>query len=236
MAGKQISNGSEQRFDELRTDPEAIRNFFNRVGPRFYTWFFALMGYRSSLRYFWRHHYARMELPEGAKILDCGIGTGFLTINLLRECPSPPTMTSITGLDFSPGMLTGLKRNLAEHGFENRVKPYLGDMCQMPFPDESFDFVMTSEAMEYLPDVADGISECVRVLRPGGKFLFIATKNSFMGKLIAATWKNKVLDPDHVRDCMIRRGISRVETLRFPSLFKHVDATVMALLGDKPRT
>ncbi len=220
----------QSRFNELRSDPEAIRDFFNNVGPWFYSWYFGLMGYRSSLRYFWRRHYARMGLREGMKVLDCGIGTGFLTINLLREAPIPLT---VTGLDFSPGMLMGLKRNLEKYGFENAVKPHVGDMCRMPLPDESFDFVMTSEAMEYLPDVWNGISECVRVLRPGGKFLFIATKDSFMGMLIAASWKNKVLNPVHVRDCMIRAGISRVETLRFPWYFKYVDATVMALLGEK---
>ena len=224
------THGKKQGFNELRADPETIRDFFNNVGPRFYTWYFALMGYRSALRYFWRRHFARMKLREGMRILDSGIGTGFLTINLLREAPIPLT---ITGLDFSPGMLVGLKRNLKKYGFEGHVKPHLGDMRQMPFPDESFDLVMTSEAMEYLPDVWDGISECARVLRPGGKFLFIATKNSLMGKLIAATWKNKVLDPAHVRDCMIRAGVSQVETLRFPWYFKYVDATVMALMGEK---
>jgi len=223
-------DGKKQRFGVLRADPEAIRDFFNRVGPWFYTWYFSLMGYRSSLKYFWRRHCARFELREGMRILDAGIGTGFLSISLMREAPIP---LNITGLDFSPGMLVGLKRNLRQYDFEIRVQPHVGDMCQMPFPDESFDLVMTSEAMEYLPDVWDGISECARVLRPGGQFLFIATKNSFMGKLIAATWKNKVLDPAHVRDCMMRAGIVQVENLRFPWYFRHVDATVMALLGEK---
>ena len=92
---------------------------------------------------------------------------------------------------------------------------------------------MTSEAMEYLPDVREGISECARVLSPGGRFLFIATKNSFMGKLVAATWKNKVLDPDHIAECMRACGIQGVETLHFPWYFKHVDATIMALLGER---
>ena len=224
------THGKKQGFNDLRADPQAIRDFFDNVGPWFYTWYFALMGYRASLRYFWRSHYDRMELREGIRILDSGIGTGFLTINLLRQAPIPLT---ITGLDFSPGMLVGLKRNLRKYSFEGHVKPHLGDMRQMSFPDESFDLVMTSEAMEYLPDVWEGISECARVLRPGGKLLFIATKNTFMGKLIAATWKNKVLDPTHVRDCMVRAGVSRVETLRFPWYFKYVDATVMALLGEK---
>ncbi len=219
-----------QRFDALRVGPETIRDFFDRVGPWFYTWYFALMGYRSSLGYFWREHFARMGLREETRILDSGIGTGFLTVSLLRESPIPLT---ITGVDFSPGMLVGLKRNLEPHGFENRVTTQLGDMRKLPFGDASFDFVMTSEAMEYLPDVREGISECARVLRPGGRFLFIATKNSFMGKLIAATWKNKVLDPDHVASCMRACGIQRVDTLHFPWYFKHVDATIMALLGDK---
>jgi ubiquinone/menaquinone biosynthesis C-methylase UbiE len=220
----------QQRFDVLRVDTNGIRNFFDRVGPWFYTWFFALTGYRSSLKYFWRKHFARMEFREGAKILDSGIGTGFLTFNLLRGSPIPLT---VTGVDFSPGMLAGLRRNLVKHGVESRVTTHLGDMRKLPFSDGSFDFVMTSEAMEYLPDVREGISECVRVLRPGGRLLFIATKNSPMGKLVAATWKNKVLDPDFVRIFMIEVGMSRVETLRFPWYFKHVDATIMALLGEK---
>jgi ubiquinone/menaquinone biosynthesis C-methylase UbiE len=223
-------DGKKRRFDVLRADPEAIRDFFNRVGPWFYTGYFSLMGYRSSLKYFWRQHCARVELREEMRILDAGIGTGFLTISLMREAP---ISLNVTGLDFSSGMLVGLKRNLRQYDFEIRVQPHVGDMCRMPFPDESFDLVMTSEAMEYLPDVRDGISECARVLRPGGQFLFIATKNSFMGKLIAATWRNKVLDPAHVRDCMMRAGIGQVENLRFPWYFKHVDATVMALLGKK---
>jgi len=225
-------DGKTRRFDVLRVDPDTVRKFFNRVGPWFYTCFFTLMGYRSSLKYFWRRHRARVELREGMSIIDAGIGTGFLTISLMKEAP---VSINITGLDFSPGMLVGLKRNLRPYAFKVSVQPHVGDMCQMPFPDESFDLVMTSEAMEYLPDVSAGISECARVLRPGGRFLFIATKNSFMGKLIAATWKNLVLDPAHVRDCMMRAGIGQVETLRFPWYFKHVDATVMALLGEKAK-
>jgi ubiquinone/menaquinone biosynthesis C-methylase UbiE len=220
----------KQGFNALRADTDAIKEFFNRVGPSFYTLYFALMGYRASLKYFWRSNLDRLEFREGMDILDAGIGTGFLTINLLREAPVP---LSITGLDFSPGMLSGLKSNLDKYGFEGRVRPHLGDMRQMPFADETFDFVMTSEAMEYLPDVWDGISECARVLRPGGKFLFIATKNSLMGKLIAATWKNKVLDPAHIEDNMTRAGIARIETLRFPWQFGYIGATVMALLGEK---
>ncbi len=131
-------NEKPPRFDALRVDTDGVRDFFNRVGPSFYSWFFALMGYRSSLKFFWRDHFARMELRAGAKILDSGIGTGFLTINLLREAPIP---LRVTGLDFSPGMLAGLERNLTKYGVEHGVTTQLGDMRKLPFSDGSFDFV-----------------------------------------------------------------------------------------------
>jgi SAM-dependent methyltransferase len=39
----------------------------------------------------------------------------------------------------------------------------------LPFPDESFDLVMCTEAFQYVPDPAQGIAEIMRVLRPGGR-------------------------------------------------------------------
>jgi ubiquinone/menaquinone biosynthesis C-methylase UbiE len=130
-------------------------------------------------------------------------------------------------------MLHGLNRWLIKLGLQQRVQLHLADMRQMPFPNETFDLVVTSAAMEYLPEVWNGISECGRVLRPGGKFLFIATRNSFMGKMIAASWKNKVLDPAYVSQCMSRAGMTRIQPLRFPWYFPQVNWWGMVLLGEK---
>jgi ubiquinone/menaquinone biosynthesis C-methylase UbiE len=219
-----------ERGGILFSETASIRDFFNRVGPWFYSWFFTAVGYRSSLKYFLRVNHQRLGLREGMSVLDAGIGTGFLTINLLKEAPIPLT---ITGLDFSVGMLAGLKRRLARLGLLKYVQLQVGDMRQMPFPDKSFDLLISSAAIEYLPEVKDGISEFVRVLRPGGRLIIIATRDSFMGKLIAATWKNKTLKPEYIMECMARAGITNIESLRFPWYFPHVNWWGMALLGEK---
>jgi ubiquinone/menaquinone biosynthesis C-methylase UbiE len=214
----------------LFSETASIRDFFNRVGPWFYSWFFTAVGYRSSLKYFLRVNNQRLGLREGMSVLDAGIGTGFLTINLLKEAPIPLT---ITGLDFSVGMLVGLKRRLARLGLLKYVQLQVGDMRQMPFPDRSFDLLISSAAIEYLPEVKDGISEFVRVLRPGGRLIIIATRDSFMGKVIAATWKNKILKPEDIIEYMAHSGITHVERLRFPWYFPHINWWGMALLGEK---
>lgn len=223
----------ERGFEKLRESTAAINDFFNRVGPRFYARFFGLIGYRFSLRQFMRLNHGRLGLRKDMRILDVGIGTGFLTVNLLKEARLPLT---VVGLDFSGGMLIGLNRWLREVGFEDRVKLNLADMRQMPFPDETFDLVITSAAMEYLPDVAEGISECGRVLRPGGRLLFIATRDSFMGKVIAATWRNKILRQSYVEECMKQSGFGRIETLRFPWYLPQFNWWGMRLLGEKAKT
>lgn len=220
----------ERRYERLRENTPAIKSFFDRVGPRFYSSFFALIGYRLALRRFARANHHLLGIRKDMRILDAGIGTGFLTVSLLQEAPIP---VSVVGLDFSRGMLTGLECRLAELNLQPRVKLLMSDMRRMPFTDGTFDLVVTSAAMEYLPDVAEGISECGRVLRPGGSFLFIATRDSFMGKTIAATWKNKVLEPDHIRQCMQKAGMRRIDSISFPWYFPHVNWWGMILLGEK---
>ena len=112
----------------------SIRRFFDRVGPWFYAFFFTAVGYRASLRYFFRANHWRLDLQRETKILDAGIGTGFSTVNLLREAPWD---LSVFGLDFSFGMIAGLKRWLRRLALEDRVRLQMGDMREMPFRSRS---------------------------------------------------------------------------------------------------
>ena len=75
---------------------------------------------------------------------------------------------SYTGLDFNPDGVTFAKRrhNLPGLDFVQ------GDAESLPFPDESFDAVINVEASHAYPHFDRFLSEMVRVLRPGGHFLY----------------------------------------------------------------
>jgi len=213
-------------------DAVETKRFFDRVGPWFYSFFFTLVGYRASLKYFLRANHPQLGLRQGAKVLDAGIGTGFLTVNLLREVP---VALSVVGLDFSLGMLLGLKRWLRKLTLQGRVRLLLGDMRKTPFRKDSFDLVVYSAAMEYLPEVEEAIAECGRVLGPGGRLLIISTRRTLMGKLIAVLWRSRMLEPARIEEFMNRSGMRHIERLRFPWYFPYVNWWGMVLLGEKKK-
>ena len=46
------------------------------------------------------------------------------------------------------------------------------DMCQLTYPDESFDLVLSSDTLEHVPDFREALRQTRRVLRPGGRHVF----------------------------------------------------------------
>ena len=121
-----------------------------------------------------------LELDDGLEVLDCGCGEGFYLLALQRLRP-----LGLTGLDADAGRL---QRAEEAHGIRARL--VAGDAQRLPFEDESFDRVLTSEVLEHLPDDAAALREIHRVLKPGG-VLAISVPNArypFWWDPINATW------------------------------------------------
>ena len=107
-----------------------------------------------------------LALKPGEHVLDVGSGPGFLAAEMAEEVGPEGR---VAGVDPSESMLALACRNAP--GAEFRA----GGAIELPFPDASFDAVVSTQVLEYVEDVAAALAEARRVLRPGGRVLVLDT-------------------------------------------------------------
>jgi SAM-dependent methyltransferase len=95
----------------------------------------------------------------GAQMLDVGCGTG-ANLTLLAELG----FVDVIGVDLSEDAI----RWCCEKGHASVER---GDLCDLPFPEAHFDFVLAIDILEHVTDEITAIAELRRVLRPGGTLL-----------------------------------------------------------------
>ena len=115
-------------------------------------------------RTFKRRLLDQAAILPGDRVLDLGCGTGTLAVWAKRREPR----TDVTGVDGDPALLEQARAKAAKKGLDLRLDEGLADA--LPYPDGSFDVVLSSLLFHHLPrPVKDGAArEVARVLRPGG--------------------------------------------------------------------
>jgi demethylmenaquinone methyltransferase / 2-methoxy-6-polyprenyl-1,4-benzoquinol methylase len=106
----------------------------------------------------------RMNVQPGSKALDVCCGTADWTI-ALAEAVGPTG--KVTGLDFSQNMLNVGLEKVKELGLE-QVTLIHGNAMELPFPDNSYDYVTIGFGLRNVPDYLQVLKEMNRVLKPGG--------------------------------------------------------------------
>jgi SAM-dependent methyltransferase len=114
--------------------------------------------YRGRLRIV-RQEVARLGLPEGARILDAGCGSGRVLDELAR-------FGDATGIDLSPSAVA----SAWARGHSVARAP----VEELPFADSTFDLVTCLDVIEHTPDDHRALRELIRVTRPGGHLLLTA--------------------------------------------------------------
>ena len=112
----------------------------------------------------------------GKKVLDAGCGKGRFARVLLDRNPS----AEIWGLDISEEML-----RYVPAGIHTRA----GSLTELPFPDETFDFLYATESLEHAVEIEKAVGELCRVLKPGGKLVIIDKNAEHWGKLETPEWE-----------------------------------------------
>lgn len=100
-------------------------------------------------------------------ILEVGIGTG---INLKYY---PKNINSLTGVDFSEGMLNLARKKKKKLQVDFKVNLMNADIQVLPFPDNTFDSIVSTCVFCSVPDPIKGLKELKRVCKPEGEIFMI---------------------------------------------------------------
>lgn len=107
--------------------------------------------------------FERLHIPAGARLLDVACGAGQLTL------PAARTGIRVTGLDLAANLVEQARAKAAAEGLQAQVDQ--GDAESLPYPDASFDVVMSLIGSMFAPRPDLVASEMLRVTRPGGRII-----------------------------------------------------------------
>lgn len=156
-------------------------------------------------------HGTLRSLQDGGRVLDFGVGTGDFSLALAGKVATP---LRIEGVEPSPSVLLRASLNLDRAGIETRL--HLRDAKDLPFEDNTFDAVIGAHILEHLNDPFAGLSEIVRVLKPGGPLVVVATCHGVSDVLWHPEWRHEHIAQDRLMVGM--EGVDLIGVRAYPLL------------------
>jgi ubiquinone/menaquinone biosynthesis C-methylase UbiE len=140
----------------------------------------------------WRRWQERVLPYARGRVLDVGCGTGMLLTRLASR-------SEMVGVDLSANMLAKAARRC--RGSWLGAALVCGDAQRLPFRDGTFQSVVSTFAINAVPDLGNALAEMLRVLQPGGSLAFISVGESQRGglatRLAGGVWR---AEGDIIRD------------------------------------
>jgi arsenite methyltransferase len=153
----------------------------------------------------------QVEWRGGERVLDVGCGRGLMLVGAAKRL----TGGKAVGVDIwqaadqSGNTPEAARENARREGVAERVEVMTGDARSLPFPDQSFDIVVSHWVIHNLPSEAErdrALEEMHRVLRPGGQLILadIENRDQYAAKLCALGFLNVHLLVSPLRDRFLR--------------------------------
>lgn len=186
-------------------------------------------------------YFVRKILRHGirsGKVLDIGTGSGWLALELsrTRDC-----RFEIVGLDMSEDMLQNALNNVRQAGMSDRISLVRGTAAQMPFPDRSFDLVVSYASLHHWSQPVAVFNEIERVVRDSGTVIIrdnlrvygdfwretlVRTIRLFMNKSQRALWPRSILASYTLPEVVSLLNESRLKGCQVATDFVKLDICV----------
>jgi ubiquinone/menaquinone biosynthesis C-methylase UbiE len=146
--------------------------------------------------------------PQNAVVLDVGTGPGVLLVELATLRPD----LRLTGVDLSADMISSAQRNLRP--IADRATAQVANVTSLPFPDDSFDLIVSSLSLHHWDEPEAAVPELARVLRSGGRVHIYDFPFAPFDRLSAAARDTSALSGQSQR-VPIRTGVAFLRCVRY---------------------
>ena len=159
----------------------SVKNRYDRIAPVYdkFEYIMERLAFIKWRKYLWE--LIAESAQAGDELLEVGVGTG-------KNIPYYPEKMNIVAIDFSPGMLTRAREKADRNDRKVRLKEE--DVQELTFPDDSFDFIVTSCVFCSVPDPVLGFKELNRVIKSDGELYLlehVRSKKFLLGPLMDLT-------------------------------------------------
>lgn len=170
---------------------DKTQSFYDRIAD-VHNFALKINGYRASVAKYLRS--LDLGLTKDSAVLDAGSGTGIVSLGFLD---SKLPAKAFVAFDLSHKSLQIAAKEFQRYNADH-FTAVQGNVLTMPFANDHFDLVVTCGVLEYVPlDI--GLQEMARVLKPGGKLVFIPVKPSIVGTVLEILYKFKIHPVEDVR-------------------------------------
>jgi ubiquinone/menaquinone biosynthesis C-methylase UbiE len=168
-----------------------------------------------------------VDVHSGQKVLDVATGSGNAAISAARR------YCDVTGIDYVPELIEQAKERAGAERLEIIFE--VGDAENLPYPDASFDVVLSTVGVMFAPDQEKTAGELLRVCKPGGKIgLANWTPDGFIGNMFRTVGKHVPPPPgikppplwgteERLRE-LFGEGVSALRTTRHSYAFRFLSA------------
>ncbi|MCB1325667.1 MAG: methyltransferase domain-containing protein [Spirochaetales bacterium] len=141
-----------------------------------------------------------MEARPEQEILEVGFGSG-RSLGMLAT-----TGARVCGVDFSPDMIRKATRINRAQVRAGRIRVELAGVSALPYPDSTFDSVLTTNTIYFWPDPARDSLELLRVLKPGARLFLGYRPKEILEKIPVLDNRFRLYTHDDVRSLFDRHG------------------------------